>query len=101
MSENILVEETNKGGYKLEILAKFEDPFPVLYIIRVSTPDGIEVDYLSTLEGFKNIGELLLALHHFAKKKMYPKKPDELREVLTAENIKKFAQLMKSAEFKL
>jgi len=97
--ENVLLQDTNKGGYRLSIIARFEEPFPVQYVIRVSTPEGIEVDYMSTLEGFKNIGELLTALHYFAKTKLYPHDPIRLREVLTAENIKNFAEVLKSAKF--
>ena len=97
--ENVLLQETNKGGYRLSIIARFEEPFPVQYVIRVSSPEGIEVDYMSTLEGFKNIGELLTALHYFAKTKLYPQDPIRLREVLTAENIKNFAEVLKSAKF--
>lgn len=98
-NENMLLEETNKGGYKLEVIARFEDPYPVAYIIRVSTPEGTKVDYISTLEGFKNIGELLTALHYFAQTKLYPKDTMRLREVLTAENIKNFAEVLKAAKF--
>jgi len=98
-NENILLEETNKGSYTLKIIAKFEDPYPVTYIIRVSTPEGTEVDYISTLEGFKNIGELLTALHYFAKTKLYPKDTIRLQEVLTAESIKSFAEVLKAAKF--
>ena len=97
--ENVLLQETNKGGYRLSIIARFEEPFPVQYVIRVSSPEGIEVDYMSTLEGFKNIGELLTALHYFAKTKLYPQDPIRLREVLTAENIKNFAEVLKAAKF--
>lgn len=97
--ENILLQETNKGGYRLSIIARFEDPFPVQYIIRVSKPEGTEVDFVSTVEGFKNIGELLTALHYFAQTKLYPKDAAKLREVLTAENIKNFAEVLKSARF--
>ena len=98
-NENILLQETNKGGYKLAIVARFEDPYPVQYIIRLSEPDGTEVDYMSTLEGFKNIGELLSALHYFARTKLYPKDTAKLREVLTAEKIKSFAEILKAAKF--
>ncbi len=99
--ENVLLEDTNKGGYKLAIIARFEEPFPVQYVIRVSTPDGVEVDYMSTLEGFKNIGELLTALHYFAQTKLYPQDPHKLREVLTAEKIKSFAEVLKAAKFSM
>lgn len=98
-NENILLQESNKGGYTLAIIARFEKRYPVQYIIRVSTPKGTEVDYVSTLEGFKNIGELLTALHYFAQTKLYPKNIVELKEVLTAEKIKSFAEVLKAAKF--
>ena len=93
--ENVLLQETNKGGYKLEILAKFEEPYPVSYIIRVSTPQGVKADYISTLNGFKNFGELLMSLHYFAETKLYPKNTEQLKDVLTAETIKNFAKVLK------
>ena len=98
-NENVLLQETNKGGYKLAIIARFEDPYPVQYITRLSTPEGTEVNYISNLEGFKNIGELLTALHYFAKTKIYPKNTARLKEVLTAKTIKSFAEVLKSAKF--
>jgi len=97
--ENVLLHEENKGGYSLAIIAKFEEPFPVSYVIRVTTPQGVKVDYISTLEGFKNIGELLMALHYFAETKLYPKNTEKLREVLTADTIKNFAEVLESAKF--
>ncbi len=97
--ENVLLYETNAGGYGLRIIAKFQDPFPVSYAIRVTTPQGVQADFVSTLEGFKNIGELLLALHHFAGTKLYPRNTEKLKEVLTADAIKNFAELLKSGKF--
>ena len=97
--ENVLLHEENKCGDSLAIIAKFEEPFPVSYIIRVTTPQGAKVDYISTLEGFKNIGELLMALHCFAETKIYPKNTEKLKEVLTADTIKNFAEVLKSAKF--
>jgi hypothetical protein len=98
-SENVLLQEKNNGGYSLEILAKFQEPFPVSYIIRVTTPQGTQVDFISTLDGFKNIGALLTALHYFAETKLYPKNTEKLKEVLTADTIKNFAEVLKSAKF--
>jgi hypothetical protein len=101
VNENILLQETNRGGYTLSIIAKFVEP--IQYIIRVSKPKwkpkGTEVDFVSNLEGFKNIGELLIDLHHFAQEKLYAKDPVKLKEVLTAENIKKFVELKKAGRF--
>ena len=96
--ENVLLHEKNQGGYGLSIIAKFQEPFPVNYIIRISTPKGVQADFISTLEGFKNIGELLTALHYFAKTKLYPKDTEKLKEVLTADTIKNFAEVLKSAK---
>lgn len=98
-SENMLLHEKNNGGYSLAVLAKFQEPFPVSYIIRVTTPQGTQVDFISTIEGFKNIGELLIALHYFAETKLYPKDTEKLKEVLTADTIKHFAEVLKSAKF--
>ena len=102
-NENILLHETNRGGYTLSIIAKFVERYPVQYIIRVSKPKtkpkGYKVDYVSTLDGFKNIGELLVDLHHFAQQKLYAKDPVELKKVLTAENIKNFVKLKKAGKF--
>jgi len=98
-SENVLLREKNDGGYSLSIIAKFQEPFPVSYIIRVTPPHGAQVDFISTLEGFKNIGELLMALYHFAGTKLYPTNAEKLKEVLTADFIKRFAELRKSGKF--
>jgi hypothetical protein len=100
-SENILLHEKNQGGYSLAIVAKFQEPYPVSYIIRIATPQGVQADFMSTLDGFKNIGELLMALHYFAETKLYPKDTEKLKEVLTADQIKNFAELLKSGKFKL
>ena len=97
--ENVLLHEKNQGGYSLAILAKFQEPFPVSYIIRITTPQGVQADFISTLEGFKNIGELLLALHYFAETKLYPKDTEKLKQVLTADTIKNFAEVLKSAKY--
>jgi len=53
---------------------------------------------MSTFEGFKKFGELLTALHYFAQTKLYPKDPKKLREVLTAEKIESFAEVLKAAK---
>jgi hypothetical protein len=97
--ENVLLCERNKGNFSLELIARFFEDRPVVYIIRITKPDGDSADYVSSLEGFKNVGELLVALHSFAEEKLYPTDTEELRKVLTAENIKSFAKLKKSGKF--
>lgn len=80
-------------------MARFIENSPVKYIIRITTPEGFSADYISSLEGFKNVGEYLVAFHSFAEEKLYPTNTEELCEVLTAENIKSFARLKKSGKF--
>lgn len=53
----------------------------LIAVIARATPEGVEVDYMSTLKGFKNLGELLTALHYFAKMKLYPKKKALMRSI--------------------
>jgi len=98
-SENVLLCEKNRGDFSLELVARFVENSPVKYIIRITTPEGIIANYVSSLEGFKNIGDLLVALHSFAEEKLYPTDTEELRKVLTAENIKSFVKLKKSGKF--
>ncbi|HXX88079.1 MAG TPA: hypothetical protein VEH86_06520 [Candidatus Acidoferrum sp.] len=99
-SENVLLCERNRGGFSLELVARFVENSPVKYIIRIKTPSDMSADYVSSLEGFKNVGELLVALHSFAEQKLYPTDTEKLKEVLTAENIKSFVKLKKSGTFK-
>jgi hypothetical protein len=78
--ENILECETNKGNFKLSIIAQFNDYSPVKYIIRIEKPEGERADFVSSLEGFKKFGELLLDLHSFTEEKLYAKDMNQLKE---------------------
>ena len=94
-SENVLLCEKNRGGFSLELIARFVENNPVKYIIRITNPEGKNVDYVSSLEGFKSVGELLVALHSFAQKKLYFTDTEKIKEALTAENIE-FCQTQES-----
>jgi len=98
-SENILVCETNKGNYKLSVVAQFDYGTPVLYTIRIEKPSGERADYVSTLDGFRKFGELLLDLHSFAEEKLYTKDKQELKELLTADSIRTYVKFKKAAKF--
>jgi hypothetical protein len=52
-----------------------------------------------TLDGFRQLGELFLALHDFCKLPIHAneKQVDRLKELLTAENIKKFAEIIETS----
>jgi hypothetical protein len=98
--ENILAGEKNRGGFTLLIVAQFSDYGPVKYIIRVEKPNGDVTDFVSSLNGFKKFGELLLDLHSFAEEKLYATDKEKLREILTAENIRTYVAFKKVGKFK-
>ena len=97
--ENVIWHQENRGNYELSIVARLKGPLVsnVQYILRLEDPQGQIIDYLTTLDGFKELGKLFLTLHDFCKHKIYPdeKDVDKLKELLTAENIKNFVELMK------
>ena len=94
--------QENKGHYELSIVARLKGPLVsnVQYILRLKHPEGYNIDYMTTLDGFKEVGELFLALHDFCKLPIYAneKHVDKLKELLTPENIKKFAEIIKSSQ---
>lgn len=98
--ENILVTENNRGGFTLSIVAEFSDYGPVKYIIRIEKPNGEKADFVSSLDGFKKFGELLLDLHSFAEEKLYATDKEKLKEILTAQNIKTYVAFKKVGKFK-
>jgi hypothetical protein len=60
-------------------------------MVRLEHPDKPTIDYTLTLDGFKELGELCIALHDFCKKPIFLKTANvnELKKLLTRENIKK------------
>jgi len=94
-------QERNKGNYELSVIARLKGPLVsnVQYILRLEDPEGYGIDYMTTLDGFKEIGELFLALHDFCKLPIYAneKHVDKLKELLTPENIKNFAEIIKTS----
>src|SRR3972149_5215317 len=93
--ENQLATEINSGGFQLSIVAASAGVGPVKYIIRIEKPDWDKVDYVSSLEGFKKLGELFLDLHAFAKDRAQIDDNEKLKAFLTAENIKKYTDFKK------
>ena len=93
--ENMLATENNRGGFTLSIVAEFSDYGPVKYIIRIEKPNGEKADFVSSLDGFKKFGELLLDLHSFAEEKLYATDKEKLKEILTAQNIKTYVAFKK------
>ena len=94
--------QSNKGDYEVSVVARLKGPLVsnVQYILRVKDPDNNTIDYMTTLEGFKELGQLFQALHHFCRRPIYANEKDaaKLKKLLTAENIKNFVELMKLSE---
>jgi hypothetical protein len=97
--ENILLEKTNGRGYRISFLAKFQESLFVCYIVRVVGPKGHKVDYTCGLKSLRDIGELLTSLCFFAETEFYQDEA-KLKNVLTAENLKSFADNLKSTNLK-
>ncbi len=77
--ENILLKRKNGENGSLAIIAKFEEPFPVSYIIRVTAPNCRKADYACGIKCFRIISELLSALQYFAEIELYPKDNTKLK----------------------
>ena len=98
--ENQLATEINSGGFQLSIVAASAGVGPVKYIIRIEKPDWDRVDYVGSLAGFKKLGEMLIDLHSFAEDKAQVDDKEKLRELLTSENIKKYANFRNTLKIK-
>ena len=96
--ENVLLKRTNGEKYIIAIIAKFEEPLPVRYIIRVTAPNGRKADYVCGLNCFRIISELLSALQYFAETELYHEDTAKLKTVLTAANFKSFVEILKSTK---
>ena len=105
MNQNIVDHEVwgqqNRGDYRISLVARLKGPLVsnVQFIVRLEEPEGYSIDYMTTLKGFKELGELFLALHDFCKLPIYAneKHVDRLKELLTAENIKNLAGIISTS----
>ena len=92
----------NKGNYELSVVARLKGPLVsnVQYIVRLRNPENSLIDYMVTLEGFKELGKLFLALHDFCKLPIYADEKDveRLKDLLTTDNIKKFAGIIETSK---
>jgi hypothetical protein len=96
--ENQLATEINSGGFQLSIVAASSGVGLVKYIIRIEKPNWDRADYVSSLEGIKKLGELLLDLHSFATEKLPVNAEGNLRELMSAKNIMEYAKFKKTVK---
>ena len=95
--DHVIWEETNKGRYKISIVARLAAPnvYSVAYMIRLENREKQVIDFMLTLDGFKKLGELCMALHEFSKDPILvnERNVDTLKELLTSDNIKNYAKI--------
>jgi len=95
--DHVIWEEPNKGHYKISIVARLKGPnvYTVAYMVRLENPEKQTIDFMLTLDGFKEVGELFIALHAFCKEPILVNETnvDELKKLLTSDNIKNYSQI--------
>ena len=102
--DHIVWCQQNRGNYEVSVVARLKGPLVsnVQYMVRLKDPEEYTIDYMTTLDGFKELGELLLALHNFCKLPIYAneKHVNKLKKLLTPENIKKFAGIIEASRLR-
>ena len=95
---------TNNGGYQLSIIARLQGPLisNIQFMVRLRHPEGKIIDYTATLDGFKELGELFLALHTVCKHRMYANEQNiaKLKTLLTTENIKNLSEFLETLKLR-
>jgi hypothetical protein len=91
--------EHNRSNFEISVIARLKGPrvSNVQYMVRLKNPQQDAMSYMVTLEGFRKLGELFLALHDFCKDPIFvnERNVEKLKKLLTMENIKNFAELSK------
>jgi hypothetical protein len=89
--------ERNTKDFEISVIARLKGPrvSNVQYMVRLKNPQQDSMNYMVTLEGFRELGELFLALHNFCKDPIFAneRNVEKLKKLLTVENIKNFAEL--------
>jgi hypothetical protein len=97
ITDHIIWQNSNLGHYKISIVARLKDPnfYNVAYTLRLENPGEQSIDYVLSLDGFRELGELCIALSKFCKKSIFANEHniDKLKKLLTSENIKSFAEI--------
>jgi hypothetical protein len=97
--DHVVWSEHNKSNFEISVIARLKGPrvSNVQYMVRLKNPQQDTMCYMVTLEGFRKLGELFLALHDFCKDPIFANERDveKLKRLLTFENIKSFAELSK------
>ncbi|MBM4400828.1 MAG: hypothetical protein FJ045_02635 [Crenarchaeota archaeon] len=95
--DHVIWEEENRGDYRISIVARLKAPnlYNVQYMVRLENPDEEAIDYMLSLDGFKKLGRLCLALSKFCKESIIAdeKQVKTLQKLLTVENIQNYVKI--------
>jgi hypothetical protein len=95
--DHVIWKEENRGDYKISIVARLKAPhlYNVKYMVRLENPDEEIIDYVLSLEGFKKLGKLCLALNKFCRDPIIAdeKQVKKLEKLLTFENIQNYVKI--------
>jgi len=97
--DHVIWHEKNRGNFEISIIARLKGPrvYNVQYMVRLRSPSPgkDDLNFMLTLDGFKELGELFIALHDFCKEPILVNETnvDKLKQLLTSENIKSYAQI--------
>ena len=95
--DHVIWTEKNFGQYEISIVARLKGPnvYTVVFMVRLAHPEKEPIDFMLTLDGFKELGELCIALHDFCKEPIFfdETNAEKLKKLLTSENIKTYTQI--------
>jgi hypothetical protein len=95
--DHVIWKEENRGNYKISIVARLKGPnvSNVQYMVRLKNPDDEAIDYMLSLDGFKKLGKLSIALSKFCKDPIFAneKQVKTLEKLLTVENILNYVKM--------
>ena len=64
-------------------------------MVRLENKEGLSIDFMLSLDGFKELGDLCIALHDFCKESIGvdEQNVNKPKELLTCENIKNYSKI--------
>ncbi|MFB3889974.1 MAG: hypothetical protein ACE14S_10820 [Candidatus Bathyarchaeia archaeon] len=95
--DHVIWDDENKGDYKIAIVARLKAPklYNIRYMLRLINPDNEVIDYMLSLNGFRKLGKLCLALSKFCEDPIIAgeQQVKELQRLLTYENIRNYVKI--------
>lgn len=95
--DHVVWKDDNLGRFEISIAARLKAPglYSVQFLLRLKNPDDEVIDYMLSLDGFKKLGRLCVALSKFCKDPIFvrEKKVETLKKLLTYDNIMNYVKI--------